>query len=192
LKNQRTAEVDDRLAMPFATLGLTLLAVPLALRGARSSRTAGALAGVAATLLYYALVQLGNGLLRLPEAPVFFEVWLPNAVHAFAVAWLWSELLRLPRRERENRGRVATIATPAREPSEREKRVRRRPLDRYVLALFGETALLCFVALLVAFVLGDVIDNLQWFAKYGSSAEEVLRFYTARVSCRWRCWLQRP
>jgi len=50
-----------------------------------------------------------------------------------------------------------------------------------VLLLFTETALLCFVALLVAFVLGDVIDNLQWFAKYGSTAEEVLRFYAARV-----------
>lgn len=180
-RRDAAVELHRRLAMPFATLGLTLLAVPLALRGARSSRTAGALAGVAATLLYYALVQLGNGLLRRPEAPVSFAVWLPNAVLAFAVAWLWSELLRLPRREREKRGRVAAIAAPAREPSEREKRVRRRPLDRYVLALFGETALLCFVALLVAFVLGDVIDNLQWFAKYGSSAEEVLRFYTARA-----------
>lgn len=179
-RRDAAVELQRRLAMPFATLGLTLLAVPLALRGARSSRTAGALAGVVATLLYYALVQLGNGLLRRPEAPVALAVWLPNAVLAFAVAWSWSELLRLPKREREKRGR-AVLAAPAREPSAREMRVRWRPLDRYVLLLFGETALLCFVALLVAFVLGDVIDNLQWFAKYGSTAQEVLRFYTARV-----------
>lgn len=179
-RRDAAVELQRRLAMPFATLGLTLLAVPLALRGARSSRTAGALAGIVATLLYYALVQLGNGLLRRPEAPVSLAVWLPNAVLAFAVAWSWSELLRLPRRERAKRGR-AVVAATVREPSAREKRVRWRPLDRYVLLLFGETALLCFAALLVAFVLGDVIDNLQWFAKYGSTAEEVLRFYTARV-----------
>jgi lipopolysaccharide export system permease protein len=62
-----------------------------------------------------------------------------------------------------------------------DERARRLPLDRYVLGLFGETALLCFAALLVAFVLGDVIDNLQWFAKYNSTIDEILRFYAARL-----------
>ena len=54
-------------------------------------------------------------------------------------------------------------------------------LHRYLLLRFVEIAVVCFVALLVAFVLVDLIDNLQWFTKYESTLDEVLRFYAARV-----------
>jgi lipopolysaccharide export system permease protein len=173
-------EWHRRLALPFATFGLALLAVPLALRRPHSSRTAGALAGIVATLSYYALVQLGNALLRQPEMPVAVAVWLPNAVLAGAAVFAWRALLAPPRADREVRERKRKAVDP-REEAARDERARRLPLDRYVLALFAETALLSFLVLLVAFVLGDVIDNLQWFAKYSSSLEEVARFYTARA-----------
>lgn len=176
---RRAASVEwhRRLAFPLATLGLALLAVPLALRGGQKSRATGALAGIVATVLYFALVQLGNGLLRRPEIPAATVVWLPNAVLAVVAALLWSSLLGGPSRPRwRARRRAARQVEPG-----ADERTRRLPLDRYVLALFGETAVACFAGLLLAFLIGDVIDNLQWFAKYGSTVGEVMRFYAARV-----------
>lgn len=177
---RREAEVEwhRRTALPIATLWLAALAVPLTLRRAHGSRTAGALSGAIVTLLFYGLVQLGNGLLRRPEVSVAIAVWLPVAVLAVAAAVLWARLLRHPRAAR---GRDWSWRRRSESDPRADERARRFALQRYVTALFGETALLCFLALLVAFVLGDVIDNLQWFAKYGSTIDEVLRFYTARV-----------
>ena len=37
------------------------------------------------------------------------------------------------------------------------------------------------LVLVIAFLLVDVIDNLQWFTKYHSTLDEVLRFYAARL-----------
>lgn len=178
---RRNAEVEwhRRAALPIATLWLAALAVPLALRRPQGSRAAGAVSGVVATLLFYALVQLGNGLLRRPEVPVAVAVWMPIGVLVVVAAGMWAALIRAPGGPTRAR-RLWTRSQRAADPRA-DERARRFPLDRYVLALFGETALLCFVALLVAFVLGDVIDNLQWFAKYDSTIDEILRFYAARV-----------
>jgi lipopolysaccharide export system permease protein len=180
-KARRDAAVEwqRRLALPVATLLLGLLAVPIALRRPQASRAASALAGIVATLLFFALVQLGNGLLRRPEVPLAAAVWLPHLLLAVVVTLAWSNLL-WPARRRKLR-RASPVAASARGDDRRDERTRRLPLDRYVLLLFAETAAVCFLGLLVAFVLGDVIDNLQWFAKYGSTLDEVVRFYGARV-----------
>jgi lipopolysaccharide export system permease protein len=153
--------------------------VPLVLRRERPSRTGSALAGIVATLLFFALIQLGNGLLRRPEIPTVFAVWMPHLVLGVVAGLLWSGTLWPPRKA--SAARRAERSAAAAGDEKRDERVRRFPLDRYLLLLFGETAVLCFLGLLVAFVLGDIIDNLQWFAKYGSSIEEVLRFYGARI-----------
>jgi lipopolysaccharide export system permease protein len=50
-----------------------------------------------------------------------------------------------------------------------------------VLSRFGELAAGCLFVLVIAFLLVDVIDNLQWFTKYHSTLDEVLRFYAARL-----------
>lgn len=178
---RRNAEVEwhRRVALPIATLWLAALAVPLALLRPRASRTGGAVSGVIATVLFYAMVQLGNGLLRRAEVPVVAAVWLPIVVLVAVSAALWLWLLRASSRSSGRDGsRLAWRTKP--DPGA-DERVRRRPLQRYMLGVFGETALLCFAALLVAFLLGDVIDNLQWFAKYDSTLEEIVRFYSARV-----------
>src|SRR5690606_24954068 len=44
-----------------------------------------------------------------------------------------------------------------------------------------ELLLLCFGALLVAYLVIDVLDNLKWFTKYKSTPDEVARFYAARL-----------
>jgi lipopolysaccharide export system permease protein len=177
---RRNAEVEwhRRAALPLATIWLAALAVPLALRRQHGSRAAGAVAGVVATVLFYALVQLGNALLRRAEVPVAAAVWMPVAVLVVVAVWLWTALLRAPGPSAPGSSWRRTAAI---EDADADERARRLPLDRYVLALFGETALLCFAALLVAFVLGDVIDNLQWFAKYNSTIDEIGRFYAARL-----------
>jgi lipopolysaccharide export system permease protein len=172
-------ERHRRMALPLATLGLASLAVPLALRRARDSRAAGALAGVIATLLFYGLVQLGNAMLRRPDLPVAFAVWMPIGVLIVVSLGLWWRLLQSRRSRSEGNSLLARRRAASEARS--DERVRHRSLQRYVLGVFGEMALLCFAALLVAFLLGDVIDNLQWFAKYDSTLDEVARFYGARL-----------
>ena len=178
-RHNAQVEWHRRAALPIATLWLAALAVPLTLRRHHASRTAGALSGVVVTLLFYALVQLGNGMLRRADVPVAVAVWMPLAVLVIVAAVLWTRLLRTRGAVKQRAPRQRIEAAP--EDPLAGERARRLSLDRYVLALFGETAALCFLALLVAFVLGDVIDNLQWFAKYDSTLDEVLRFYAARL-----------
>jgi lipopolysaccharide export system permease protein len=65
----------------------------------------------------------------------------------------------------------------------RPSRLRSRSfvLDRYLLRTFLELVLLCFGALLAAYFVIDLLDNLKWFTKYRSTPDEVLRFYLARL-----------
>jgi lipopolysaccharide export system permease protein len=177
---RRNAEVEwhRRVALPIATFWLTALAVPLTLRQQRGSRTAGALSGVVVTVLFYALVQLGNGLLRRSDLSVAAVIWMPIGVLVMVAAFFWAGAFSPPRAK--SQGAPWWRRAASRDPRA-DERARRFSLDRYVTGLFGETALLCFLALLVAFVLGDLIDNLQWFAKYESTLDEVLRFYAARL-----------
>jgi lipopolysaccharide export system permease protein len=178
---RRDAEVEwhRRAALPMATLWLAALAVPLTLWRSQASRTGGAISGIVVTLLFYALVQFGNGLLRRPEVSVALAVWAPIGVLVLVASFLWWRLLRAPRTASSRDGSRPRVGVAV--DARADERVRRFALGRYVTALFGETALYCFLALLVAFVLGDLIDNLQWFAKYESTIDEVARFYTARV-----------
>jgi lipopolysaccharide export system permease protein len=172
---RRALESDwhRRLAVPAATLCFAVLAVPLALRPRRLSRSSGALAGIAAAIAFAALLQLSNGLVG-AGFPVALAVWLPDLFLLVASA----ALLALPRTEgaarrlREWRRGAEPTAT---------RRAHRWVLHRYLFSHFLETAALCFVALLVALVLVDVVDNLQWFTKYRSTLDEVVRFYAARV-----------
>ena len=46
---------------------------------------------------------------------------------------------------------------------------------------FAELTTLCFGVLLLAYLLIDVMDNLKWFTRYGSTPSEILRYYAARL-----------
>ena len=162
-----------RLALPFATLCFGTLAVPLALRPRRLSRSSGAVAGIAAMAAYVALLQLSNGLVQTEGVPVAFSVWLPDlsllaASAALAVfpSGVGVGRLRWPSRRADANG---------------SPHAGRFVLGRYLLVRFVEIGSLCFAALLAALVLVDVVDNLQWFTKYRSTLDEVIRFYAARM-----------
>jgi lipopolysaccharide export system permease protein len=54
-------------------------------------------------------------------------------------------------------------------------------LPRYVAAAFLAAAGLCFSALFVGYLLVDVLERMEWFARHGASPLEALRFYAART-----------
>jgi len=171
------AEWHRRLALPVAALMFGVLAVPLCLSRRQLSRSGGLVLGLAAATVYLSLLQLSNGLANLQGFPVVLAVWLPDAVlGASALA-----LLVLGRRFHSTRGRLRALRRARAPARERPPRARRFVLDRYVALRFTELAVLCFGALLIAFVLVDVVDNLQWFTKYRSTFDEVSRFYAARL-----------
>lgn len=166
-----------RVALPLATFWFGALALPLVLWRSHATRASAVLMGIAATVLFYGLLQIGNALLRNPSVPAAAAVWLPVLAWAAIVVAAWLAAWRKTRRPAAERGRRGRAASADAWPG----RVRRALLDRYVLTLFAEMALLCFLALLLLFVIGDVVDNLQWFVKYRSTLDEVLRFYAARM-----------
>jgi lipopolysaccharide export system permease protein len=177
------AELERRFALPLATFVLALLVVPLALAGRRFSRSSGAVAGLLAVVGYYGLIQLADGLLLWESVPVALAVWLPDAVTAAVGLAL---LLRTRAASGRAPGRArGGLRAPRDEPgsaaASRPARSRRRPLDRYVLALYLRNAALCFAVLLASYLAIDVLERLQWFARHRAAPLEILRFYAARL-----------
>jgi LPS export ABC transporter permease LptG len=172
-------ELHHRFAYPAAALALGLLTVPLALAGKRFSRAAGGVTGLLVTVVYYGLMQLGNGLLQGRIVSPVFGVWLPNIVIAtLAILLLWW---------------VRTWATWSRQSSNREEtkeapssiatyqvRSRRFVLQQYVTREYLTMLLLSFGMLFVGYLLIDILERLQLFARYHASANAILHFYAAR------------
>jgi lipopolysaccharide export system permease protein len=174
------AEWQRRFALPAAVAILGLLAVPLLLRGGQMSRAGGALLGVVAIAVYMGLLQLSDAMLHADGVPVAVAVWFPDAVLAAAAVGLLARPRGVGSGERGwLRRRPTESRSKAR--SESALRPRRFVLDRYVAIRFAETAALCFAGMLVALVLVDIVENLQWFTRYHSTLDEVARFYAARM-----------
>jgi lipopolysaccharide export system permease protein len=178
-RREAAAELHARVAFPLSAPLFGWIALPLLLaRGHRVSRAGGAALGLATTVAYYGLVQAGYGIARSEGVPVAVAIWLPNALLALCAGALTLHARRgLPRetlrtRIAARRARGAETAAP---------RSHRRILDRYVFSRFVELTLLCFAALLLAYLLIDVMDNLKWFTRYGSTPSEILRYYAARL-----------
>ncbi len=179
-RSQALIAWHQRMALPVGTLMFGFLAVPLFLSRSHFSRAGGAALGILATVAYYALVELGDGLIRSGRFPIWAATWLPDAVFAVVGVALLARATRL-----SAMGRVSDRPHPRERPhlfrSSERIRVRRNALPRYVMGRFLQMAALCFVVLLVAYLLVDALDNLKWFAKYQATVGEVLRFYAARI-----------
>lgn len=169
------AALQRRLALPASIPVLAVLALPLALGARGGSAARGAATGMAALVAYYALVQLGNGLLQQPAVPVAGAVWMPVGVAALAAGAL---LVRrrggggIPRPQPRRRARAA---------SRRGRGARRRPLDRYVLGLHTGLVLLSLAGLATAYLAVDVMERLEWLARHGATFGEAVHFYSARI-----------
>jgi lipopolysaccharide export system permease protein len=207
----RSSEIDEvdardahiafhrRLALPSATLVFGFLVLPLFLTRAQFSRGGGAMLGVLAILFYYGLVQLGNGFIQARSLPIAAGVWLPDAALGLLALGLfanlhrttsfgrhlerpeprlahWLEALRLLVGSRLDRGSSAESASAGGPP-----RVHRFALGRYVSSRFFQMAILCFAVLVLAYLVVDMLERLQWFAKYGATPAQALRFYGLRI-----------
>jgi len=178
-------ELNRRFATPVATALFGLLAVPLFLIRRSFSRSGGSVLGVLATVVYFVLVQFGEGL---AEAGVFSSVagvWFPNAVVALGVGGLlWvvrhqgapGHAFGRPGARERGFGILSRIFS-----SHDTGRPRRRALQRYVIGYYAELVAISFLVLLAAYLLIDIMERLDWFARYRATGFEVLRFYLARL-----------
>jgi LPS export ABC transporter permease LptG len=174
-------ELERRIAMPTATLVFGFLAAPLFLMRGRYSRSSGGVMGLVLTIGYYGLVQLGEGLIQSGRVGVTTGVWLPNAVlMVLGLVFLAVALRGKVLGHSFERGSASP--RPADRPeSRRERRPRRYALPRYVAGRFLQLALLTFAVLVTAYLLIDVMERLDWFARYHASGLEIARFYGARI-----------
>jgi LPS export ABC transporter permease LptG len=175
-----TREWHRRIATPITVFLLGLLAAPLFLTRGQFSRAGGSVLGIAVTIATFALAQLGEGLAQAGVTNVAGGVWLPNAVLAtLAAISFWHARREGVRRRSLDRvlreGKLRAL--PGRRPS----KTHRRALDRYVSARFLQLVALAFGAILTAYLMVDVMERLNWFARYGATGEEVARFYAARI-----------
>jgi LPS export ABC transporter permease LptG/LPS export ABC transporter permease LptF len=173
-------EFHRRFAAPFACIAFALLAAPIAAAGSRFSRAAGGVTGLLIAVIYYSLVQFGDGLTQAGVLGPVAGVWLPNlAVVAAAVVFLlrenlgplWAKRTRLAAgvQTRETLNRAVQAPLP------------RFVLARYVARQYLQLLGIAFAVLLVGYLLVDVLERLQWFARYHADASKVLRFYGARL-----------
>lgn len=174
LRGRAALEHARRRALPAATFGFALLALPLALGGVRSSRALGAVVGLVCTLAYYGGVQLGSGVARSGALGPVAAAWLPNLLLLAAGLPLWLGLLRASGREPVRRLRLGALATSAERP-------RWRALPRMVALTFLGLFALCLAALALGYLLVDVLERLQWFARNDAGFADALRWYGARA-----------
>jgi lipopolysaccharide export system permease protein len=73
-------QIQRRLAFPFASILLALIAVPLGIRPMRSGRSAGALTAIAVMALYWMAFSLGDMAATRGVVPAWLGFWLPNAL----------------------------------------------------------------------------------------------------------------
>jgi LPS export ABC transporter permease LptG/LPS export ABC transporter permease LptF len=172
-------EWHRRFATPVSAWIFGALAVPLFFTRRVFSRAGGSVLGVAATIAYFALAQLGEGLAHGGTLSVAGGVWLPNAALALLGALLFARMRRssVLGTTFERRSRM-----PHRVLSRmRGGRPRRHALGRYVAGRFCALTLLAFAVLVTAYLLIDVMERLDWFARYQAGGDEILRFYAARI-----------
>jgi lipopolysaccharide export system permease protein len=181
LARRAQIEFHRRLSYPFACLSFACLAVPLALLGTRFSRAVGGVTGLLVTLIYYGCMQLGDGLMQADILSPGTGVWLPNSLVIFcALALLGGGGLWSRRKRKEPRPQEASdqsqswliMLLP---------QFQRYILPRYVAQHYLQLLVVSFVVLLTGYLLVDILERLQWFARYHADALKALRFYSVRI-----------
>ncbi len=177
------SELHRRFALPTATALLGALALPLALTRRRASRSSGVVIGLAITVGYYGLVQAAAGIAEGTPEVTGLATWLPNGALLGLVAVLYSRLSRpwatgerSGRRRSDIPGEFGSRPRPV-----SVVRTRRWALHRYLAVRFTQLAIVCCAALVIAYLLVDVLERLQWFARHAARFDEIVHFYTARI-----------
>lgn len=177
------SELHRRFVLPAAALLFGVLAVPLAFTRKNASRSSGAMLGLMVTIAYYGLIQLAEGMTQRNPELVALAAWMPNAALIVLTALLYRRLARPWATEqlatRSAPGRLSQSVDRIR--SARGIHAKRWALPRYVSKRFIQLSLGCFIALVAAYLLVDVLERLQWFARHGASASDIILFYSARI-----------
>jgi len=171
-------ELHRRLSYPVAVFVFGLLAVALLVVSRRFSRATGGVSGLIATVVYYSLTQMGEGLIYAGVVPVWGGVWLPNVtvgIVALLLLWYRGWWLILSHKASHN-----NITAVEQTPEGQIPRIRRYILPRYVARQYLPLFVLSLGLLFIGYLLVDVLERLQWFARHQASGVNVLRFYTAR------------
>jgi lipopolysaccharide export system permease protein len=87
-------QIQRRMAFPFASLLLAVVAVPLGIRPVRSGRSAGALTAIAVMALYWLAFSLGDNVSSRGLVPAWLGLWLPNVALLAVGVWLMRRLAR--------------------------------------------------------------------------------------------------
>lgn len=172
-------ELHRRFAAPVAAWIFGGLAVPLFFIRRSFSRAGGSVLGIGTTIAYFALAQLGEGLAHSGSLSVAAGVWLPDAVLAALGLLLFARMRRASvlGRTFDRRARIDLRSLAGRATG----RPHRSALGRYVAGRFLALTALSFAVLLTAYLLIDVMERLDWFARYQAGGSEILRFYAARA-----------
>ncbi len=179
--SRATLELHRRFALPVATLVFGLLAVPIFLTRKNYSRSGGGVLGLVCTIAYYGLVQLGEGLIQSGTVGVGLGAWLPNLLLAALAIVL---VIRTSKERVLGKSFDGPRIREWRlwpERAQRQYRPRSLPLPRYIAGRFLQLVLLSFSVLFVAYLLIDIMERLEWFARYRATGIEILRFYGARI-----------
>lgn len=81
-RQQLLVDLNNKLAIPFASLVFAILGTPLALRPQRRTNAAGFGLCIIYILVWYGFMGLGSSLARGGSIPAFLGAWLPNIVLA--------------------------------------------------------------------------------------------------------------
>ena len=177
------SELHRRFVLPIAAALFGALALPLALSRARASRSGGAVLGLALTIGYYGMVQLAAGLSQRAPQIVGLTAWLPNLALLVLTVLLYRQLARpsaATKRSARSESSLWRWAQPLRRSSG-SVHARLWPLPRYVAGSFVQLSLVCFGALVAAYLLVDILERLAWFARHAATFEDIVRFYSARI-----------
>jgi len=174
-------EAHRRVALGAAALPFGLLAMGLALGRRDLSRSGGTVMGLVGAIAYYALMQFSEGMLRNDSIPVEPVVWLPNLVLIGVASVLVFRAGRSASTSDRSFGRSATSLLERTGLARKGIRMKRYALPRYVSSQFIRMVAICIVGLVFAYLVIDVFDNLKWFNQYGATADEIGRYYGARL-----------
>ncbi|MEE8165518.1 MAG: LptF/LptG family permease, partial [Myxococcota bacterium] len=149
------SELHRRFVLPIAAALFGALALPLALSRARASRSGGAVLGLALTIGYYAMVQLDAGLSQRAPQIVGLTAWLPNLALLVLTVLLYRRLARPAAATKLSARSESSLWRRAQRlrSSSGSVHARRWPLPRYVAGSFVQLSLVCFGALVAAYLL---------------------------------------
>jgi LPS export ABC transporter permease LptG/LPS export ABC transporter permease LptF len=204
LELQAALELQQRLAIPAASLVFGLLAVPLGIGSRSGGRGRGFVLSLVVVLLYY--IMLNNGEIQALEGriPAWLGMWLPNLVLGVAALFLIRRMGRWlgERQGRENPVHKIRSWWRRRNARRRSARGARREqaegltgsipvalqrrrygagfptmLDRYVTQRLVAPILFVLLSTVSLYIIVDLTDHLDEMATNKPSAEVVIGYY---------------